>query len=143
MELGMEEMGESVERMTGIRERIIDGTLSSIGGCHLNGHRERRLCNNAHFRFDMVEGEALVLSLDMKGFATSTGSACSTRSTETSHVLKALGVRPEDSRGSLRISLSKFNSMEEADRFLEVIPEVIGRLRSLVPSSARASKVGG
>ncbi|MCU0860911.1 MAG: aminotransferase class V-fold PLP-dependent enzyme [Methanomassiliicoccales archaeon] len=138
IKIGVSEMEDSVARMVAIRDRLIDGTLSSLEGCFLNGHRTKRLCNNAHFRFDLVEGEALVLSLDMKGFATSTGSACSTRSAETSHVLKALGVRPEDSRGSLRLSLSKFNTMEEAERFLGAIGEIVARLRSMAPRAARS-----
>ncbi|MEM0449437.1 MAG: cysteine desulfurase NifS [Methanomassiliicoccales archaeon] len=133
MELGMKEMEESVDKMTSLRDRLIEGTLSRVNGCHLNGHRTRRLCNNAHFRFDMVEGEALVLSLDMKGFAVSTGSACSTRSPETSHVLKAIGLRPEEGRGSLRVSLSKFNTTEEVNMFLESIGEIVERLRSMAP----------
>jgi len=133
VELGMAEMDDSVQRMRKIQKRIINGTLESISGCFLNGHREKRLCNNTHFRFDYIEGEALILSLDMMGIAASTGSACSSRSTETSHVLHAIGIRPEQGRGSLRISLSKMNTMDEAERYLEIIPNVVGRLRSISP----------
>jgi len=143
MEIGVAEMEESAERMSRIRDRIIEGTLSKVQGSYLNGHRNRRLCNNAHFRFDGVEGEALVLSLDVSGIAASTGSACSTRSTETSHVLRALGIRPEEGRGSLRISLSKFNTMEEADLFLAELPEVVERLRLLVPRGAMTFRASG
>jgi cysteine desulfurase len=143
LEIGVAEMEESAERMSRIRDRIIEGTLSKVQGSYLNGHRNRRLCNNAHFRFDRVEGEALVLSLDVSGIAASTGSACSTRSTETSHVLRALGIRPEEGRGSLRISLSKFNTMEEADLFLAELPEVVERLRLLVPRGAMTFRASG
>ncbi|MDD1756125.1 MAG: cysteine desulfurase NifS [Methanomassiliicoccales archaeon] len=133
IEICMDGMEGNVERMGSIRDRIIMGTLSSVDGCHLNGPKEGRLCNNAHFRFDYVEGEALVLSLDIKGIAASTGSACSSRDSETSHVLKAIGVRNEHARGSLRISLSRMNTLEEADVYLEAIPEVISRLRAISP----------
>jgi cysteine desulfurase len=133
IELGVFEMDDSVARMTTIRDRIIEGTLINIEGCYLNGPRENRLCNNAHFRFDYIEGEALVLSLDMEGIAVSTGSACSSRDNETSHVLKAIGVSSEDARGSLRISLSKMSTMEEAEKYLTIISEVVSRLKTISP----------
>ncbi len=133
IELGVKEMDESVVRMTAIRDRIIEGTLTSVDRCYLNGPRENRLCNNAHFRFDYIEGEALVIGLDMKGIATSTGSACSARDTETSHVLKAIGLRSENARASLRISLSKMNTMKEAEKYLGAILEVVTELRTISP----------
>ncbi len=137
------EMEENVARMTTIRERIIEGSLAGVEGCHLNGDRVRRLCNNANFRFDYIDGEALVLNLDLKGFATSTGSACSARSTETSHVLKAIGIEGEHARGSLRITLSKMNSMTEAEAYLKTIKEVVTRLRSISPVAMLAKHEGG
>jgi cysteine desulfurase len=145
MELGLGEMDKSVENMRAIRDRIIQGTLAKFDGCYLNGHREKRLCNNANFRFDYIEGEALVLSLDLKGIAASTGSACSSRETERSHVLSAIGVKKEDSRGSLRISLSRMNTMEEAERYLMAISEVVTNLRSISPKAIldQASKGRG
>jgi cysteine desulfurase len=91
------------------------------------------LCNNAHFRFDYIEGEGMILHLDMKGVAGSTGSACSTKSLEPSHVLRSLGLRHEQCHGSLRISLSKFNTMEEADYFLSVLPPIVQNLRKMSP----------
>lgn len=133
IELGIGSMEESIPQMAAIRDRIIDGVLSSVPGAFLNGHRGKRLCNNAHFRFDFIEGESLVLQLDMAGVAASTGSACSTRSMEPSHVLAALGVRREQRHGSLRISLSRMNTMEEAERFLEVLPGITNRLREISP----------
>ncbi|MFA5313658.1 MAG: hypothetical protein WC375_10165, partial [Methanomassiliicoccales archaeon] len=92
---------------------------------------------------DRIDGEALILNLDIKGIAASTGSACSSRSTESSHVLRALGLDAKDCKGSLRISLSRTNTMGEAKRYLDILPEVIGRLRGLAPSerlSADGSK---
>jgi cysteine desulfurase len=145
IEISMAEMDEGVKRMASIRDRIIQGTLKSVEGCFLNGSRDKRLCNNANFRFDYVEGEALVLSLDIKGIAASTGSACSSRDSETSHVLKAIGIRSEQARGSLRLSLSRMNTMEEAESYLEAIPEIVSRLRSISPVAmlSKSNSKGG
>jgi cysteine desulfurase len=145
IEISMAEMDEGVKRMASIRDRIIQGTLNAVEGCYLNGSRDKRLCNNANFRFDYVEGEALVLSLDMKGIAASTGSACSSRDSETSHVLKAIGIRSEQARGSLRLSLSRMNTMEEAESYLEAIPEIVSRLRSISPVAmlSKSNSKGG
>ncbi|MCE5296719.1 MAG: cysteine desulfurase [Euryarchaeota archaeon] len=129
LELGIAEMDESVPRMASIRDRIIEGVLSSAEGCRLNGHRTARLCNNVNFSFEGVEGQALVLVLSSEGFMTSTGSACSSKSLEPSHVLKAIGLANHQARGSLRISLSKFSTMDEAKAFLDVMPDVLGKVR--------------
>jgi cysteine desulfurase len=137
--LGMREMKASVSSMARMRDHIIEGTLSNLKGSYLNGPRQRRLCNNANFRFDGVEGEAMVLNLDFHGIAASTGSACSARSTETSHVMKAIGLTPDQARGALRVSLSKFSTMEEADRFINAIEATVKRLRSLAPPVPRTS----
>jgi len=91
------------------------------------------LCNNINVRYDFIEGESLIMLLDMAGFAVSTGSACSSKSLEPSHVLTALGIRKERTHGSLRISLSRLNTMEEAESFLQVLPGVVGRLREMSP----------
>ena len=134
IEVGMMEMEESAARMIKIRDHLIEGTLAAVPRSYLNGPRgERRLCNNAHFRFDFIEGEGLILYLDMKGVAGSTGSACSTRSLEPSHVLRSLGLRHEQCHGSLRLSLSKFNTMEEADHLLSVLPPIVQTLRKMSP----------
>jgi cysteine desulfurase len=133
-QLGMSEMEESVAKMTKIRDHLIDKTLSTVTRSYLNGPKgEKRLCNNAHFRFDFIEGEGMILHLDMRGVAGSTGSACSTRSLEPSHVLRNLGLRHEQCHGSLRLSLSKFNTMEEADHFLSVIGPIVENLRKMSP----------
>jgi len=137
--LGMREMEASVRSMLNVREHIIEGTMNVISGAFLNGARQRRLCNNANFRFDGVEGEAMVLDLDFHGIATSTGSACSARSTETSHVMRAIGLTPDQARGALRVSLSKFSTMEEADRFTKAIETTVKRLRSLAPPVPRTN----
>jgi cysteine desulfurase len=141
--LGMSEIDASVSKMIRVRDHIIEGTLGGLEGAYLNGPRRRRLCNNANFRFDGVEGEAVVLNLDFHGIATSTGSACSARSTETSHVLRAIGLTPDQARGALRVSLSKFSTMEEADRFITAIEETVKRLRSLAPAELRKDEREG
>ena len=134
IDIGTKEMEESVAMMVTIRDRIIDKTLADVPRSYLNGPRgERRLCNNAHFRFDFIEGEGMILHLDMKGVAGSTGSACSTKSLEPSHVLRSLGLRHEQCHGSLRLSLSKFNTMEEAEYFLQVLPPIVQNLRKMSP----------
>ncbi len=133
MEIAMGSMEEDVERMRSFRDRMISEVLSGIPNSHLNGHRTKRLCNNAHFRFDFIEGESLVLQLDSKGIATSTGSACSTKSLDPSHVLLACGMKPEHARGSLRVSLSRLTSAEEVDYFLGILPEAVAALREISP----------
>jgi len=133
IELGMAEFDEDVEKMTRMRDRLIKGVLSEIPDVYLNDHPSVRLCNNAHFRFEGVEGESLLIYLDQQGFCVSTGSACSSRSTGPSHVLSGLGLKHEQMHGSLRASLSKFNTMEEIERFLQVAPAVVKKLREMSP----------
>lgn len=136
LEIGMAEMEENVAKMTAIRNRLIESTLDMVPRSYLNGPRgENRLCNNAHFRFDYIEGEGMILHLDMRGIAASTGSACSTKSLEPSHVLRGLGLRHEQCHGSLRLSLSKYNTLEEADRFIATIGPVVELLRKMSPLS--------
>jgi len=99
----------------------------------LNGSQSERLCNNVNISFKYVEGESLLLSLDAEGIAVSTGSACSSRSLEPSHVLLSIGLRPEMAHGSLRFTLSRFTTEEEIDHVLEVLPRVVKRLRDISP----------
>ena len=113
--------------------RLIKGVLSEISDAFLNGHPTIRLCNNAHFRFEGLEGESLLMLLDVQGFCVSTGSACSSRTTGPSHVLSGLGLKREQMHGSLRASLSKFNTIEEVDRFIGVAPAIVKRLREMSP----------
>lgn len=126
-------MDADIRNMTALRDRIIDGVLQKIDESHLNGHRTQRLPNNANFRFSAIEGESLVLSLDQKGIATSTGSACSSKKLEPSHVLRAIGLPEVESHGSLRVTLSRESTLQEADYFLESLPPIVGRLRSMSP----------
>jgi cysteine desulfurase len=132
-EIAKNEMPEEILRETKLRDKIIKNILNNIDESYLNGHPTSRLPNNINLGFKYVEGESIVLDLDALGIGTSTGSACSSKSLEPSHVLLAIGLRPQDAHGSLRISLGRFTTEEEIDYFLEQIPLVIIRLRKISP----------
>ncbi|HEC82831.1 MAG TPA: cysteine desulfurase NifS [Thermoplasmatales archaeon] len=131
-EIAEKRMKNDGARLKKMRDRIIKKTLE-IEESHLTGHPEKRLPNNASFYFKGIEGESMVLMLDAKGIAVSTGSACSSKKLQPSHVLLATGIRPEDTHGSLRVTLGRSNTEEEVDYFLEVLPEVIEKLREISP----------
>ncbi|HEM61191.1 MAG TPA: cysteine desulfurase NifS [Chloroflexi bacterium] len=124
---------EQSQRLTELRDRLVEGVLSSVGDCLLLGHPERRLPNSASIAFEYVEGEGILMSLDMEGIATSSGSACSTGSSDPSHVLLAMGVPAEVARGSMRMTLGHENTQEDVDRVLEVLPGIVERLRAMSP----------
>jgi cysteine desulfurase len=116
-----------------LRDKIIKGVLRKIPDAFLNGDSEKRVPGNVNFCFKNVEGESILLMLDMEGIAVSTGSACSSGSLEPSHVLSAMGVSPEVSHGSVRVTLGKENSGKEVKRLLEVLPEIVAKLRKMSP----------
>ena len=119
---------ESIKKMTELRDYIIDNLLT-IPHSRLNGSRTKRLCNNISISFKGVEGESLLLYLNEEGIAVSTGSACSSKSLKPSHVLTAIGLRPEESRGTIRISLSRFNTKEEADILISAVKKIVNKMR--------------
>ena len=127
---GMEEKNRKILSM---RERLIDGLLSSLPHSALNGSREKRLAGNANLCFEGCEGEALILYLDDLGIAVSSGSACTSGSLDPSHVLLAIGRVHEIAHGSLRFSLDEHNTEEEIDRLIKVVPEVVNKVRSMSP----------
>lgn len=127
------EMGEEVNRFKGYRDRLIKNIIETIPRCYLNGHPTERLPNNAHFRFDGIEGESLLLSLKDQGISASTGSACSSKTLEPSHTLIALGLLHEEAHGSLEFTCGRFNKDEDIDVVLKELPEVVERLRKLSP----------
>jgi cysteine desulfurase len=127
------EMAKEAERLTKLRDKLIKGVLEKIPGSYLNGHLQKRLPNNANFWFEGVEGESIVIQLDLLGIAASTGSACSTEKLEPSHVLLAIGLKPEQAHGSLRLSLGRWTKERDIDYVLEVLPKVIQRLRKISP----------
>ena len=123
--------GETSQRCAALRDRIIDSVLQQIPGSRLNGHATQRLPNNANFSFTGVEGEPILLGLDMAGIAASSGSACSSGSLEPSHVLLALGQSAEIARGSLRLTLGRDNTEDEVEYLLGVLVDLVQRLRQL------------
>ena len=125
-------MAENAAKMTALRDRLIDG-LSKVPHSVLNGERERRLPGNVNFCFEGIEGESLLLLLDQKGVCASSGSACTSGSLDPSHVLLALGLPHEVAHGSLRLSLSEYNTPEEIDHILEVTPGIVAYLRDISP----------
>jgi cysteine desulfurase len=133
VEIMAEEMNGEVVRLTRFRERLVEEILSTIPKCHLNGHPVERLANNAHFRFDGIEGESLLLSLKDEGISVSTGSACTAKTLEPSRTLIALGLLHEEAHGSLQLTMGRFNREEDVERVLEVLPGVVDRLRKLSP----------
>ncbi len=126
-------MPAEVDRIRAIRDRLVERVLAEIPDSHLNGHPEQRAPNNAHFRFDAVEGEAMVLSLRDEGIAASTGSACSSKTLEPSHTLISCGLLHEEAHGSLEFTFGRWSRMEDVDRIMEALPGVIARLRALSP----------
>jgi len=125
-------MNKESERLKVLRDRLIKGCLK-IENSHLNGHPTKRLPNNANFWFAFIEGESLVAQLDMYGIAASTGSACSSESLEPSHVLLAIGLKPHEAHGSLRLSIGRWTTKKEVDYVLEVLPGVVEKLRKISP----------
>ena len=125
-------MEERRVKLTAMRDKLIDG-LSKIERCRLNGDREHRLPGNVSFCFQGVEGESLLLMLDLKGISASSGSACTSGSLDPSHVLLAIGLPHEVAHGSLRLSFGDENTMEDIDYILETVPPIIERLRSISP----------
>jgi cysteine desulfurase len=121
------------KRLQAMRDRIIDRILAEIPDTTLNGHRQKRLPQNVNISFHYVEGESITLHLDMHGFAVSTGSACFSRSLQGSHVIYGIGGDHERAHGSIRITLSRYNTMKEADAVVKTLAGVIGELRNISP----------
>ncbi len=132
-EIAKRDMEHTCARMKTLRDKMIKRVPELVPNSYVNGNKTRRLVNNAHFRFDFIEGEGLILQLDMKGIAASTGSACSTGSLEPSHVLLALGLTHEQAHGSLRVTLGRENTEEEVDYLLDVLPGIVSKLRAISP----------
>jgi len=123
----------AVERLENLRDRLQQGLREAVEGIGVNGDDAPRVPNTTNLYFDGIEGESLVIALDLKGLAVSTGAACSSGATEPPHVLSAMGLSPERARASLRFSLGKQNTAEDIDFALHIIPETVARLRALSP----------
>ena len=131
-ELAIRDFDRNVEHMTRLRDRLMDGLLG-IEHSRLNGSRIKRSPNNVNISYSFVEGESMVLLLDMKGIEVSTGSACSSKKLEASHVLLSCGLDPETAHGSLRMTNSKYNTEAEIDYVIETLPGIVSRLREMSP----------
>jgi len=127
------EINNDAERLKILRDKLIKGILESIPKSYLNGHPELRLPYNAHFRFDYIEGESLILSLKDENVAAATGSACSSKTLEPSHTLIAMGLLHEEAHGSLVVTLGRYTQEKDIDKLIEVLPNIVKRLRLLSP----------
>jgi cysteine desulfurase len=121
------------QRITKLRDKLIKGILRKIPYSYLNGHPTKRLPNNSNFWFEGVEGESIVIQLDLLGVAASTGSACSSAKLEPSDVLLAIGLRPQEAHGSLRLSLGRWTTEKDINYVLKVLPKIIKKLREISP----------
>ena len=133
IELAVKHLDENVAKIAAMRDRLTRRILAEIPYTRLNGHPEQRLPGNVNICFRFIEGEALLLSLDLMGIAGSSGSACTSGSLDPSHVLLAIGLPHEIAHGSLRLSLSEENTMEEVDYVVEALKKIVGRLRAMSP----------
>ncbi len=133
VEIIEKDMGYEVVRFKKYQKILIDTIKRTIPKAYLNGHHANRVANNVHFRFDGIEGEALLLSIKDKGISVSTGSACSSKTLEPSHTLLALGLLHEEAHGSLQLTFGRFTKEEDIESILEALPKVVEKLRKLSP----------
>ncbi len=132
-ELALQYMPEESKRLRQLRDKAIKTVLETVPRSYLNGHPTNRLPNNAHFRFDFIEGESMLLSFKERGIAVSTGSACSSQTLEPSHTLMSLGLLHEEAHGSLEITMGRFTREADVDTFVEALPGIVKRLRDISP----------
>ncbi|MFX1323085.1 MAG: cysteine desulfurase family protein, partial [Promethearchaeota archaeon] len=132
-EIMRSEIKTEAMRLKSMRDKLIQQVLSKVPNSYLNGHPEKRLPNNAHFRFDYIEGESLILSLKDQKVAAATGSACSSKTLEPSHTLISMGLLHEEAHGSLLFTLGRFTKETDVDKAIEVLPDIVKRLRLLSP----------
>lgn len=131
-EIAQKEMLDESAKLLVLRDRLIDNILK-MEYTYLTGHRTKRLPNNASFRFSFIEGESIILQLNDLGITASTGSACSSKTLEPSHVLIAMGLRHEEAHGSLLLTLGRANTQEDVDHVIESVPKIVLKLRELSP----------
>jgi cysteine desulfurase len=133
VEIVKAEMSKEAERETKLRDKIIKWVLENVEDTFLNGHPTKRLPNNVNLGFKYIEGESMILDLDVEGIEASTGSACSSQSLKPSHVLMAIGLKPEEAHGSLRLTIGRFTTEEEINYLFEKLPKTVNRLRTMSP----------
>jgi cysteine desulfurase len=132
-ELAKREMETESKRLSKLRDRFVSSVLKSIPYSFLNGHPSKRLPNNVALRFSFIEGESMLLNLDMAGIAASSGSACTAKTLEPSHVLRALGLKHEEAHGSLLFTLGRNNTEEDVEYVTRLLPDIVKRLRAMSP----------
>jgi cysteine desulfurase len=132
-EIARAHLAEEQARVAALRDRLEAGILASVPLVTVNGDRAQRAPNTSNLTFDHIEGEGFVIAMDLRGIACSTGSACSSGSLEPSHVLTAIGLKPEQARGTIRFSLGRFNTEEDVDAALKILPGVVEQLRAVSP----------
>jgi len=137
-ETALSELIQEVARITALRDKLVSGIIKSIEDVHMTGHPTKRLPNNVNLRVDYVEGESILLNLDIEGICASSGSACTSSSLDPSHVMLALGVPPDQARSTIRFTLGRMNTDEEVVRILDVLPKIVQRLRSMSPLIKRS-----
>ncbi|HOG53387.1 MAG TPA: cysteine desulfurase NifS [Bacillota bacterium] len=139
LELAVAELPEEIKHLSTLRDRLIKGLMERIPEIRLNGHPTKRLPGNVNISYRYVEGESLLLHLDINGIAASSGSACTSGSLEPSHVLMAIGLSHEIAHGSVRMSLGKYNTEADIDKVLEVFPGIVAKLREMSPLYKKTS----
>jgi cysteine desulfurase len=139
-EIAGNEMSKHSERMAKLRDDLIKGLTAPIPNAYLNGHPTRRLPDNVSVRYSFIEGESILLSLDIMGIFASSGSACASKTLQPSHVLLALGLQPEEAHGSLMLTLGRDNTQEDVDKLKSVMPAIVKRLRDMSPLTPKELK---
>ncbi|HEX7482006.1 MAG TPA: cysteine desulfurase family protein [Candidatus Bathyarchaeia archaeon] len=139
-EITKNEMANESQRLTLLRNNLIKGLIEPIPYAYLNGHPTQRLPNNVSVRYSFIEGESILLSLDIMGVFASSGSACAAKTLQPSHVLLALGLQPEDAHGSLMATLGRENTQEDVDKLTSLMPDIVKRLRDMSPLTPKELK---
>ena len=139
-ELAKQRLDDEQTRVRALRDKLEKALLASCPDAKLNGHPEHRLPNTTNISFEYIEGESILLMLDEYGICASSGSACTTGSLEPSHVMRAMGIPYTAAHGSIRFSLSTYNTEPEIDKVIEVLPPIIRRLREISPFGREAKK---
>lgn len=140
-EISKQEMQTHLEKLTKLRDRLIEGLLTPLPYTFLNGHPTNRLPDNVSVRYSFIEGESMLLSLEMNGVSVSSGSACASKTLEPSHVLLATGLKHEEAHGSIMFSLGRENSLEDVEYVIGLMPSIINRLRAMSPLTPKELKV--
>ena len=134
-EMALRDMAPEAKRLVGLRDRLIEGVLGGVDEAFLNGHPTRRLPNNANFRFRYVEGEAVLLNLDMMGVSASSSSPCTSKNLQPSHVLIACGVPTEEAQSAVQFTLGRYNTEEDVNHVVDIVPGILRKLRAMSPFS--------